>query len=68
MDNYTDFDGTATFNSVQRSFVKMALDEYNSEQNWTDLAIRYWTVIDERLGGELCILCILLLTGLFIGY
>lgn len=59
MDNYTDFDGTATFNSVQRSFVKMALDEYNSEQNWTDLAIRYWTVIDERLGGELCILCIL---------
>lgn len=53
MDNYTDFDGTASFNSVQRSFVKMALDEYNSEQNWTDLAIRYWTVIDERLGGEI---------------
>lgn len=31
----------------------MALDEYNSEQNWTDLALRYWTVIDERLGGKI---------------
>jgi hypothetical protein len=50
MDNYTEFDG---FNSIQRSFVKMALDEYNSEQNWTDLGLRYWTVIDERLGGNL---------------
>jgi hypothetical protein len=50
MDNYTEFDG---FNSFQRNFVKMALDEYNSpQQNWTDLVLRYWTVIDERLGGR----------------
>lgn len=50
MDNLTDFDG---FNAFQRNFVKMAWDEYNSpEQNWTDLVLRYWTVIDERLGGN----------------
>ena len=50
MDNYTEYDGVMAF---QRNFVKMALDEYNSpDQNWTDLVIRYWTVIDERLGGN----------------
>lgn len=50
MDNYTEYDGLMAF---QRNFVKMALDEYNSpDQNWTDLALRYWTVIDERLGGN----------------
>lgn len=50
MENFTDFDGVAAF---QRNFVKMAVDEYNSpQQNWTDLIIRYWTVIDERLGGK----------------
>lgn len=50
MDNLTAFDG---FNAFQRNFVKMAWDEYNSpEQNWTDLVLRYWTVIDERLGGN----------------
>jgi hypothetical protein len=50
MDNFTDFDG---FNSFQKNFVKMAWDEYNSpQQNWTDLVLRYWTVIDERLGGK----------------
>lgn len=49
MYNLTDFDG---FGGFQRNFVKMAWDEYNTEQNWTNLAIRYWTVIDDRLGGE----------------
>lgn len=50
MDNYTDFD---SFNAFQRNFVKMAVDEYNSpQQNWTDLGLKYWTVIDERLGGN----------------
>ncbi|CAG9809246.1 unnamed protein product [Chironomus riparius] len=48
MDNYTDFDG---FHGFQKNFVKMAWDEYNSpQQNWIDLGLRYWTVIDERLG------------------
>lgn len=42
-----------TFNAFQRNFVKMAVDEFNSpQQNWTDLVLRYWTVIDERLGGR----------------
>lgn len=50
MDNFTDFDGVVAF---QRNFVKMAVDEYNSpEQNWTDLVLKYWNVIDERLGGK----------------
>lgn len=50
MDNYTDYDGVMAF---QRNFVKMALDEYNSpDQNWTDLVLRYWTIIDEKLGGN----------------
>jgi hypothetical protein len=41
------------FNAFQRNFVKMAWDEFNSpQQNWTDLVLRYWTVIDERLGGK----------------
>lgn len=50
MDNYTDFDG---FHGFQKNFVKMAWDEYNSpQQNWPDLVLRYWTVIDEKLGGK----------------
>lgn len=50
MENLTDFDGVVAF---QRNFVRMAVDEYNSpQQNWTDLVLRYWTVIDERLGGK----------------
>jgi hypothetical protein len=50
MDNYTDFDG---FHGFQKNFVKMAWDEYNSpQQNWIDLGLRYWNVIDERLGGK----------------
>jgi hypothetical protein len=41
------------FNAFQKNFVKMAWDEFNSpQQNWTDLVLRYWTVIDERLGGK----------------
>lgn len=50
MDNFTDFDG---FTGFQKNFVKMAMDEYNSpQQNWPDLVLKYWTVIDERLGGD----------------
>lgn len=54
MDNYTDFDG---FNGISRNFVKMAWDELLNEQNWTDLVLRYWTVIDERLGGKCDVRC-----------
>ncbi|CRK86853.1 CLUMA_CG000679, isoform A [Clunio marinus] len=50
MDNFTDYDGVLSF---PRNFVKMAVEEYNSpQQNWTDLIIRYWTVIDEKLGDR----------------
>ncbi|KAG5673651.1 hypothetical protein PVAND_003679 [Polypedilum vanderplanki] len=50
MNNYTDFDG---FHGFQKNFVKMAIDEYYSpQQNWPDLVLRYWTVIDERLGDS----------------
>jgi hypothetical protein len=51
MDNYTDFDG---FQGFQKNFVKMAWDEYNSpEQNWPELVLRYWNVIDQKLGGKI---------------
>lgn len=54
MDNYTEYNGLEGYG---RNFVKMAWDEYNSPQeNWplaiTNLVLRYWTVIDERLGGK----------------
>lgn len=50
MDNYTEYDGPIGYG---HNFVKMAWDEYNSpQQNWPDLVLRYWTVIDERLGGK----------------
>ena len=63
MDNYTDFDG---FHGFQKNFVKMAWDEYNSpQQNWIDLGLRYWTVIDERLGGKFGILIYFCSGGFF---
>lgn len=49
MENFTDF---SSINSAASGFVKMALDEYYADQNWTNLVINYWTVIDEKLGGE----------------
>jgi elongation of very long chain fatty acids protein 7 len=48
MDNATDYDSFVNFG---KNFVIMAWDEYNSpQQNWPELVLRYWRVVDEKLG------------------
>lgn len=49
MDNFTDF---SSVNEAATGFVRMAVEEFNTHQNWTNLVERYWTIIDERLGGN----------------
>lgn len=50
MDNLTHYDGVISYGE---NFVKMAWNEFKSpQQNWTDLVLRYWNVVDERLGGN----------------
>ncbi|CAO1436709.1 unnamed protein product [Diamesa serratosioi] len=44
LENITDF------KQVAEGFTKMAIDEFYSNQNWTDLVLRYWTLVDEKLG------------------
>lgn len=46
MENITDFKQAA------EGFTKMAIDEFYTNKNWTDLGLRYWTLVDEKLGGE----------------
>lgn len=46
MENITDFKQAA------EGFTKMAIDEFYTNKNWTDLVLRYWTLVDEKLGGE----------------
>lgn len=48
MDNFTDF---SSVNEAATGFVRMAVEEFNTHKNWTNLVERYWTIIDERLGG-----------------
>lgn len=47
MENITDFKQAA------EGFTKMAIDEFYTNKNWTDLGLRYWTLVDEKLGGKL---------------
>lgn len=50
MDNATDYDSFVNFG---KNFVIMAWDEYNSpQQNWPELVLRYWRVVDDKLGGK----------------
>lgn len=46
MENITDFKQAA------EGFTKMAIDEFYTNKNWTDLVLRYWTLVDEKLGGK----------------
>lgn len=52
MDNYTDF---ASLNMATNGLVKMAIDDIQSDQNWTSLVEKYWTLIEDKLGGEFLI-------------
>lgn len=50
MDNATDYDSFVNFG---KNFVIMAWDEYNApQQNWPELVLRYWRVVDDKLGGK----------------
>lgn len=50
MDNATDYDSFVNFG---KNFVIMAWDEYNAPQaNWPELVLRYWRVVDDKLGGK----------------
>lgn len=50
MENYTDF---SSINTAAYGFVRMAMDEYYADQNWTNLITQYWTIVDEKLGGKM---------------
>ena len=45
MDNFTDF--TTTSNHL----MKMAIDEYHTDRNWTGLIDRYWLLVEDLIGG-----------------
>lgn len=42
-DNFTDFYSGSSF------VFRMAVDEYNSERNWTGLIDRYWLIVEELI-------------------
>ncbi|ETN64920.1 hypothetical protein AND_003324 [Anopheles darlingi] len=44
-DNFTDFMSGTSF------VFRMAVDEYNSERNWTGLLDRYWLIVEELIAG-----------------
>lgn len=48
MDNQTFVDF-----SVATDFMRDAMDEYYTTQNWTGLLDRYWTLIEDQIGGKL---------------
>lgn len=49
MDNYTH---NFTDFSVATDFVRDAMDEYYTTQNWTGLLDRYWTLVEDQIGGN----------------
>lgn len=46
MDNLSDF------SMASGHFVKMAMDEYYSTQNWTGLVERAWSIVDDQMAGK----------------
>lgn len=45
-DNFTDLTWASNY------VLKMAVDEYQTERNWTRLVYQYWELVEELMGGK----------------
>lgn len=46
-DNFTDLSWATNY------VMKMAVDEYQTERNWTRLTYQYWELVEDLIAGKL---------------